>query len=70
MRVQALQSDTLDLICSRYFGRTAGITEQVLAANQGIADLGCILPQGYWVTLPDVDRSPAVPAKKTLQLWD
>jgi phage tail protein X len=69
MRVQAQQNDTLDLICWRHFGITGGITEQVLAANQNLADVGCILPHGTWVTLPDA--MPATPASsQQIQLWD
>lgn len=46
MRVRATQGDTIDAICQRVYGRTAGVTEAVLAANPGIADLGPILPHG------------------------
>lgn len=65
--VYAQQGDTVDLICHRHYGRTAGVTEQVLAANRGLADLGPILPMGTRVTLPDV---PVKPVKKLINLWD
>ena len=51
-RVRSVQGDTVDLICWRTYGRTAGITEQVLEANPGLADLGAELPIGTLVTLP------------------
>lgn len=67
MRVIALQGDTVDLLCMRHLGRTAGITEAVLDQNPGLAALGPVLPMGTAVYLPDT--APAAP--QTLhQLWD
>ena len=37
MNVQAQQNDTIDLLCWRYYGRTAGVTEAVIDANKGIS---------------------------------
>lgn len=68
MKVRSLQGDTVDLICWRTYGRTAGITEQVLDANPGLADLGAELPIGTLVTLPAQPTTPTQPAR--LQLWD
>ncbi|BCL91395.1 tail protein X [Ralstonia pseudosolanacearum] len=67
MRVRAIQGDTIDAICRRVYGRTAGVTEAALAANPGIADLGPTLPHGTELVLPDI--SPQPPAQ-TVQLWD
>ena len=65
--VRAVQGDTVDLICHRRYGRTAGATEAVLEANPGLADLGPVLPIGTMITLPDV----APPAQQaTVSLWD
>ncbi|EES5579807.1 phage tail protein, partial [Escherichia coli] len=44
MKTFALQGDTLDAICVRYYGRTEGVVEAVLAANPGLAELGVVLP--------------------------
>ncbi|SDK78633.1 P2-like prophage tail protein X [Modicisalibacter muralis] len=67
--VRAHQNDTVDRLCHRVLGRTAGVTEQVLALNPGLAELGPVLPQGTAVTLPEVDtRQPR--RAKTVQLWD
>ncbi|EPC02409.1 tail protein X [Litchfieldella anticariensis FP35 = DSM 16096] len=66
--VYAHQRDTLDAICHRVFGQTAGITEQVLELNPGIAELGPVLPQGTPVRLPDITQQPQ--RTKTVQLWD
>lgn len=67
MRIYALQGDTLDGICWRYYGRTEGVVEQVYCANPGLADVGVILPHGYPVELPD--RAPTA-QRETVQLWD
>lgn len=67
MRVHALQGDTVDALCWRHYGRTAGVTEQVLEANPGLADIGPVLPMGHEVELPD---QPTQPVKRRVQLWD
>ncbi|WP_260925449.1 tail protein X [Novosphingobium sp. 9] len=64
----AMDGETVDEICWRELGRTAGVTEQVLALNTGLAALGTRLPAGTQVTLPEV--SAAAPAmRETVQLW-
>lgn len=67
MRIRALQGDTLDALCARYYGRTQGVFEAVLAANPGLAELGAVLPHGTAVEMPDVQSSPV---KETVSLWD
>lgn len=67
MKVRAQQYDTVDALCWRHYGRTQGLTEQVLQANPGLASLGPFLPHGLEVELPDV--TPATTAQ-TVQLWD
>mgnify|MGYP001597351729 CR=1 FL=1 len=69
MRVYARQGDTLDALCWRHLGRTAGVVEAALEANPGLADLGPMLPHGTAVDLPD--PTSAAPARRALiQLWD
>lgn len=68
MQVRAHQGDTVDQLCWRHYGRTAGVTEQVLEANPGIADLGAELPVGTLVTLPDQPATPVQAGR--LNLWD
>ena len=46
MRVHAHQGDTLDALLWRHAGRTAALVEATLNANQGLADLGVVLPHG------------------------
>lgn len=46
MRVLAQQYDTVDAMCWRYYGRTDGVTEKVLAANPGLSAIGPVLPHG------------------------
>ena len=36
MKAYALQGDTLDAMCARYYGRTVGVVETVLEANPGL----------------------------------
>lgn len=67
MRVHAMQGDTVEAVCYRYYGYTTGITERVLEANPGTADLGAVLPMGHALDLPDVAPQPVA---TTLQLWD
>ncbi|NWC62946.1 tail protein X [Cedecea sp. P7760] len=66
MKVQALQGDTVDLLCWRHYGTTQGITEKVLAANPGLSKL-LFLNAGQAVELPEL---PPPGQRKTVQLWD
>ena len=65
--VRAYQGETLDQLCYRVFRRTAGVTEQVLQLNPGLADLGPVIPEGTEVTLPEA--APPTRRAETLQLW-
>lgn len=67
MKVYAHQGDTLDVICARYYGRTEGVFETVLAANPGLAESGAVLPHGTPVDLPDIQTAPV---QETMNLWD
>lgn len=62
------QHDTVDALCWRHYGRTAGVTELVLQANPGLADHGAVLPAGITVLLPE---APTVaPVRQQVNLWD
>ncbi|MEK6316531.1 tail protein X [Burkholderia gladioli] len=52
MKVTALQDESLDALCWRYYGSTSGTVEAVMAANPGIAALGVALPSGTVVEMP------------------
>lgn len=65
MKVKALQGDTVDLLCQRYYGTTQGVTEKVLAANKAIAGQ-IFLIAGQVVELPE---NSADATKETVQLW-
>lgn len=67
MKIYAMQGDTLDAICARYYGRTAGVVEPVLKANPGLAEWGVVLPHGTAVDMPEVDSAPR---KESVNLWD
>lgn len=59
--------DTVDFVAWKHYGTLKGqITEQVLAANPGLADYGPILPAGVTITLPDVDKVSKV---EGIKLW-
>lgn len=62
------QGDTVDLICHRHFGYTAGITEQVLDLNPGLAAKGPTLKAGVTIKLPDNPAKSA--ASNVINLWD
>jgi phage tail protein X len=59
------EGDMLDEICHHYYGQTAGVVEQVLAANSGLAALGPVLPVGTLVTLPEISAREA----EQVNLW-
>lgn len=66
--VIANQGDTVDAICWRYYGRTAGVVEQVLDANPGLADLGPVIPHGTQVLLPE--QVVRAEQRQMVNLWD
>lgn len=68
MLVRSIQGDTVDQLCWRHLGRTAGVTEQTYALNPGLAAIGPVLPNGTPVTLPDLADLPAESA--SVKLWD
>lgn len=69
MQVRANQYETLDALCQRALGRTAGVTEAALDINPGLADLGPFLPMGTVVNLPDATQATQTKAA-LVQLWD
>lgn len=66
--VRTNQNDTVDVLCWRIYGRTAGVTEAVLEANPGLADHGPILPQGLVVNMPEAQTT--APQRQMVQLWN
>ncbi|RUO06517.1 tail protein X [Enterobacter hormaechei] len=67
MKAYALQGDTLDAICARYYGRTEGVVETVLEANPGLSELGVILPHGTVIELPEVSSAAVT---EIINLWE
>ena len=61
------QFDEIDAICWRYYGRTQQTVEVVLAANQGLADMAPVLPDGLVISLPEL---PAPSTTETVRIWD
>ncbi|AVX11504.1 tail protein X [Stutzerimonas stutzeri] len=66
--LRAQQGDTVDAICWRHYGRTAGVVEQVLDANPGLADLGPVIPHGTLVLLPE--QAVRAEQRQMVNLWD
>lgn len=69
MIVRAEAGDTVDSLCWRVLGKTGAVTEQVLARNPGLADLGPVLPAGHPVDLPEAGDLAAA-TRPTVKLWD
>ncbi len=67
MQYLTSDGDTADLIAWRqYQSRDGRVTERLLEANPGLADLGPILPAGVSVFLPVIET----PAKSEgVRLW-
>ena len=61
------QGDTVDLICQRHLGRTAGVTEATYQLNPHLARHTVQLPPGTAITLP---VNQATHPATTLNLWD
>jgi phage tail protein X len=65
-----LAGDTLDALCWRELGTTAGgVVEQAFALNRALAAYGAFLPGGIDVVLP-VPTATQVLAAQTVNLWD
>lgn len=68
IHVIAQQGDTLDQLCWRHLGRTAGVVEATLDASPGLCLLGPVLPHGTPVALvPPPSRAPQL--RPLVQLW-
>ncbi len=65
--IRTVQGDTVDLICHKYYGKTEGITEQVIEANPHIVGFGPVLPSNTLLQLPELPKP--VP-QKLINLWD
>lgn len=62
---------TLDLLIWRRYRRPiAGLVEQVLALNPGLAQRGPYLPLGALILLPVLQDAAAPVDREVIQLWD
>ena len=66
--VIANDHETVDALCMRTLGATAGGVEATLAMNPGLGAKGPHLPVGTVVQLPAI--TAAQKTIKTIQLWD
>ncbi|MBC6555313.1 phage tail protein [Citrobacter braakii] len=66
---QTRDGDVLDAICAVHYGteNLSDSVNQVLEANQGLADQGAMYPSGLYITLPDL-VTPV--AESPFSLWD
>lgn len=62
--------DMLDEIVGRFYGRTAGVIEQVLEANRSVrlSHQNPVLAAGLVLTLPDV-AEPEQETTQIVRLW-
>ncbi|CAB5653258.1 Phage Tail Protein X [Pseudomonas putida] len=67
-QLRTQQNDTVDALCWRHYGRTAGVVEAVLDANPGLADRGAVLQAGVLVNLPEIQTS--APERQMVNLWE
>lgn len=69
MQVRTQQGDTLELLCWRVYGDqmiASNVVERSLLLNQGLADLGAVLPAGQLITLPVLTTANT---REIVQLW-
>lgn len=69
MEVRAQQYDTIEALCWRHLGVTAGALEETLKLNPKLAEYGPILPHGQLVKLPDLSAD-VIQTTEVVQLWD
>ena len=62
---RTIDGDMVDAICKDHYG-TETVTQQVYAANPGLAAYGPILPKGLLIELPD---RPEPTVRKPIRLW-
>ena len=71
----AREGDTLDLICWRVLGTTAGgVVEAAFGLNRNggasLAELGSVIAEGTTVLLPDPPQAATSSTLETVNLWD
>ncbi len=66
-QVRAKQGDTIDSICHQYYGKTQGVTEQVISANPMIINNDSpFIAIGALINLPDEEAY----ITQSINLWD
>lgn len=65
LQVMARDGDTVDQLCWRHLGRTAGVTEATLAANPGLAAHARLSAGALVELVTDVTAT-----RETVNLWD
>lgn len=67
-QVLTRDGDMVDAIAVLAYGRSAGVTEALLAANPVLLGLGPVLPAGVELFLPALPA--ATTTAPTIKLWD
>lgn len=67
MKVIAQDNDTIDALCWRHLGRTAGVVEETLKINGNISRKGIFLKAGTVVELPSLSKKEA--PVQSVKLW-
>ncbi len=79
---RTIDGDTIDAVVWGHYGSLTGTLERVLDANQGLADLGPVLPIGTLIHLPELASVPeellpqlrresrTTKLRKSVKLWD
>lgn len=68
-RVRAIAGDSVPALLYRELGRCDDAAEAALwRLNEGLADLGPVLPSGVWVVLPELEEQAAAAAP--VSPWD
>lgn len=68
LRYLTRDGDMIDAIAWTHYGRTAGATEAILAANPDLEARGPKLPAGIEILLPEL--APAEAPTGRVRLWD
>ena len=64
--ITTTEGQVIDQIAQAAYGRTAGATEAILAANPHLAGLPSRLPAGVVIVLPVIETAAVIP---TVRLW-
>ena len=63
--------DVLDQLCYRFYGKTAGVTEQVIMLNPAVSEYLDKMPEGITIHFPSLTLVEGINNEKSpVRLWD